>query len=173
MEIEDENLVWEYVHPVQSFHIRYKHLRVKLLETFCMRTIHIEAASEHDVPVLAILNKRLIEDEHYPNPMNINQLEERMKKWLRNEYLAYTIKENHEILGYCLFRDDGDFYYMRQLYIDRPHRRKGLATKLLDWMYAHIWIDKKTRLDVLPDNAQAIEFYTSYGFKTRCFNLEK
>jgi len=28
---------------------------------------------------LAIFNKRLIEDEKYPNPMNIEQLEERMK----------------------------------------------------------------------------------------------
>ncbi|MCP4398822.1 MAG: GNAT family N-acetyltransferase [bacterium] len=133
----------------------------------------IAIASEKDVPVLAILNKRLIEDEHYPNPMNVNELEERMKNWLHNEYTAYTIKENHDMLGYCLFRDDGDFYYMRHLYIDRPHRRKGLATKLLDWMYAHIWTDKNTRVDVLSDNYRAIEFYTSYGFKIRCLHLEK
>lgn len=138
-----------------------------------MKALAIEAASENDVPALAIFNKRLIEDEHHPNPMNVKQLEARMKHWLQNDYTAYIIKNQNELLGYCLFRDDGDCYYMRQLYIDRPHRRQGLATKLLDWMYAHIWTDKKTRLDVLSENAHALEFYAAYGFKTRCVNLEK
>jgi len=133
----------------------------------------IQKVTINDLPILAIFNKRLIEDEKYPNPMNIEQLEERMKNWLETEYTAYVIKNEDDILGYCLYRDDGEFYYIRHLYIDRQCRREGLATILLDWMYSNIWTDKKTRLDVLSDNKRAISFYESYGYKTRCLNLEK
>ena len=137
------------------------------------RSMKIEIGTIKDLSSLAILNKRLVEDEKYPNPMNIAELDQRMRNWIKSEYTVYTIKKDDDILGYCLYRDDEDFYYIRQLYIDRHCRRKGLATKLLDWMYSNIWIDKKTRLDVLSDNYRAIGFYESYGFKARCINLEK
>ena len=133
----------------------------------------IEKATTKDISILAILNKRLIEDEKHPNQMDVKQLEQRLKNWLESEYTAYIIKGGDEILGYCLYRDDGDFYYLRQLYIDRHCRRKGLATKLLDWMYTNIWTNKKTRLDVLAGNTRAIKFYESYGFKTGCLRMEK
>ena len=56
-------------------------------------------------------------------------------------------------------------YYLRQLHAERGRRRRGIATKFLDWMYANIWIDKKVRLDVLVHNKEAIAFYEAYGFR--------
>ena len=125
------------------------------------------------IPELAVLNKRLIQDEGHPNPMNVKQLAERMSGWLQSEYTAYLAKIGDEIAAYCLFRDDGDHYYLRQLYVDRGFRRQGIATQLLDWMYQHIWTDKKVRLDVLAHNESAIAFYLHYGFKVGCLSMEK
>ena len=126
-----------------------------------------------DVDILAELNERLIEDEQHPNPMDIIQLTQRMRNWLATEYVCYVVKENGHIVAYCLYRDDGGHYYMRQLYVDRAHRRKGIATQLLDWLYENIWTDKKVRLDVLAHNEDAVAFYERYGFRIGVYRMEK
>ncbi len=135
--------------------------------------MEIIKAKLSDTKRLAELNKCLIEDEQHPNPMNITELTERMNKWLANDYTCYLAKENGDIVAYCLYKDDGDHYYMRQLYVDRAHRRKGIATQLLDWLYENVWMDKKVRLDVLAHNEDAVAFYKKYGFRIGVFRMEK
>lgn len=130
-------------------------------------------ATLSDVGMLAELNKHLIEDEQHPNPMTGAQLAGRMASWLQNEYTCYLAVAGDATLGYCLFRDDDNFYYMRQLFVARAHRRQGVATKLLDWLYENVWVDKKVRLDVLAHNQAAIAFYESYGFAIGCYRMEK
>ena len=135
--------------------------------------MEIVKAELTDIERLAELNKHLIEDERHPNPMNIAELTERMKVWLATDYICYLAKENGDIVAYCLYRDDGGSYYMRQLYVDRAHRRKGIATQLLDWLYENVWTDKKVRLDVLAHNEDAVAFYKHYGFRIGVFRMEK
>ena len=103
----------------------------------------------------------------------MDQLSHRMQTWLENEYVCYLAKEQECIIGYCLFRDEGKHYYMRQLYVERKNRRKGIATRLLNWLYQNVWIDKKVRLDVLAHNEDAVEFYKKYGFRIGVFRMEK
>ena len=135
--------------------------------------MEIVKAKLGDVKKLAELNKCLIEDERHPNPMNITELTERMNEWLATDYICYTVKENGDIVAYCLYGDDGSHYYMRQLYVDRAHRRKGIATQLLDWLYENVWTDKKVRLDVFAHNEDAVSFYERYGFRIGVFRMEK
>ncbi len=135
--------------------------------------MEIVKAELRDVKRLAELNKNLIEDERHPNPMNIAELTERMEEWLVTDYICYLAKENGDIVAYCLYRDDGGHYYMRQLYVDRAHRRKGIATQLLDWLYENVWTDKKVRLDVLAHNEDAVAFYKRYGFRIGVYRMEK
>ena len=135
--------------------------------------MEIVKAELTDTETLAELNKHLIEDERHPNPMNIAQLTERMKEWLATDYICYMAKQNGRIVAYCLYRDDGGHYYMRQLYVGRAHRRKGIATQLLDWLYEKVWTDKKVRLDVLAHNEDAVAFYKRYGFRIGVFRMEK
>jgi len=138
-----------------------------------MRALEIREALPSDVALLAAMNKRLIEDEEHPNPMTARELTERMAAWLQGEYMAYLALVNGTVVAYCLYRDDGEHYYMRQLYVGRGYRRQGLATRLLDWMYRHVWTDKKVRLDVLSHNTRAIAFYKHYGFQVGCLRMEK
>ena len=126
-----------------------------------------------DVETLAELNKRLIEDEQHPNPMNIAELTQRMKEWLATDYICWTMQQNDNIVAYCLYRDEGEYYYLRQLYVDRVHRRKGIATQLLDWLYENVWTDQKVRLDVLAHNEDAVAFYKRYGFRVGVLRMEK
>ena len=135
--------------------------------------MEIVRAELTDAEALAELNKCLIEDEQHPNPMGIAQLTERMRDWLATYYSCYTAKQDGCIVAYCLYRDDGGHYYMRQLYVDRAHRRKGIATQLLDWLYENVWTDKKVRLDVLAHNEDAVAFYERYGFRIGVFRMEK
>jgi ribosomal protein S18 acetylase RimI-like enzyme len=135
--------------------------------------MNIRKADIAEVEKLAELNRKLIEDEQHPNPMSVQQLVRRMHEWLRGDYTCYVAEEDEATIAYCLFRDDGEYYYMRQLFVERGHRRKGVATVFLDWMYDHIWIGKKVRLDVLSHNREAIAFYKAYGFRIGCLRMEK
>jgi ribosomal protein S18 acetylase RimI-like enzyme len=135
--------------------------------------VKIKKACLADIDKLSELNERLIEDEQHPNPLSRDQLARRMSEWLQGDYVCYLATENDVVTAYCLFRDDGEHYYLRQLYVERQHRRRGIATKFLDWMYANIWTDKKVRLDVLVHNKEAIAFYEAYGFRTGCLRMEK
>ena len=123
--------------------------------------------------MLTELNRRLIEDERAPNSMNLRQLAERMAQWLAEGYTCYLATEAGETVAYCLFRDDGDYYYLRQLYVERRHRRTGIATRLLDWMFANVWLAKPVRLEVFVHNATAIAFYRAYGFRVGVLRMEK
>ena len=135
--------------------------------------MEIVRAEITDVNILAKLNKCLIEDERHPNSMNINDLTQRIEAWLESEYIGYVVKKHGRIVAYCLYRNEGKYYYMRQLYVARSHRRKGIATKLLDWLYKNVWTDKKVRLDVLAHNKDAVAFYKEYGFRIGVFRMEK
>ena len=135
--------------------------------------MEIVRAALTDADILAELNQELIEDEQHPNPMCIAQLAERMRQWLTTDYICYMAKEKGSIVAYCLYRNDESHYYMRQLYVDRVHRRKGIATRLLDWLYENVWTDKKVRLDVLAHNEDAVAFYQRYGFSIGVFRMEK
>ena len=135
--------------------------------------MEIVRAELTDVEILAELNGRLNEDQQHPPWMNMNQLTQRMKTWLENEYVCYLAKENGSIIAYCLYRDETKHYYMRQLYVERKYRRKGIATRLLNWLYQNVWTDKKVRLDVLAHNEDAVKFYKNYGFRIGVFRMEK
>ena len=58
-------------------------------------------------------------------------------------------------------------------FVERRHRRAGVATKLLDWMFANVWHTKPVRLDVFVHNATAIAFYEAYGFRVGVLRMEK
>ena len=122
---------------------------------------------------LAELNRQLIEDEQHPNPMTRAELAERMVRWMEEGYMGYVARAGGAIAGYCLFRDDGKEYYLRQLFVARGHRRRGIATELMDWMYANVWSGKPVRLDVFAQNEEAVAFYRSYGFRGAVLRMER
>src|SRR5208283_2565582 len=119
-------------------------------------------------------NHRLIRDEKHRNPMNQAQLARRMKKWLAKEYTAYLFTEREKIVGYCLFRKEKEFIYIRHFYIERIHRKKGLGRKAFNLLSKEVW--KKTpvlRMDVLVGNRVGLHFWKDLGFRDYCLTMER
>ena len=64
-------------------------------------TMQLQKCSIQDAGKLALFNKQLIEDEKSDNPMDLMDLERRMKEFLETEYNAYFFIENSQIIGYA------------------------------------------------------------------------
>jgi ribosomal protein S18 acetylase RimI-like enzyme len=138
-----------------------------------MMNINIQKADTTLLKQLAAMNKQLIIDEGHHNPMTIEQLAERMRNWLQGEYSAYIVSVEGEIAGYCLFRDEGDYMYIRQLFVWEKYRRRGIGQTLVDWLAENIWNGQKTRMDVLCNNINGIKFWRSIGFADYCITMER
>ncbi len=130
-------------------------------------------ATHEDVAVLAALNNQLIRDEGHRNPMALSQLAERMAGWLQVEYSAVVFEEQSRVVGYALFREEEEFVYLRQLFVLREHRRKGIASEALNWLWANAWQNaKRVRIEVLVGNETARQFWQSVGFHEYCITME-
>ena len=105
--------------------------------------------TSQDIHTLAVLNKRLIEDEKSNNPMSLEELENRMKTFLATEYNAYFFKEAEEIIGYALIRHTCSPLYLRQFYIDRAYRRKHYGEKAFHELLKLLQVDT-IDIEVLP-----------------------
>jgi GNAT superfamily N-acetyltransferase len=129
-------------------------------------------AIESDFNMLGEMNKRLIEDEGHSNPMNVSELTNRMESFLGDNYTAFMIYDESDIVGYCLFRDDNDFIYIRQLFIERNKRNLGYGKACIQWLKENLWQDRKIRTDVLSHNPKGIEFWRKIGFNDYCITME-
>ena len=79
-------------------------------------------------------------------------------------------------LGNAQDQRQGDRHsYVLLLYVDPAHRRRGLATALLD--QAETWArqrgDRQIGLQVFPDNAAAMALYRQRGYDTASLWLAK
>ena len=135
-----------------------------------MPDVRMRKATLADTAALARLNKQLIEDEGHDNPMTIRELQARMVSFLTTDYTAYLaeIDDGGEPAGYCLYRHEDEAFYLRHLFTSRHQRRQGIATAMLNWLFAHIFQHAPVRLDVLAHNHGAIRFYERFGFEIAC-----
>ena len=132
-----------------------------------MRLIECTAA---DVPELAAMNKRLIDDEKSSNPMDLEQLRERMRGFLAGEYSAYFFAEGDEHIGYALVRNTAQPLYLRQFYIADAHRRRHCGTQAFRLLLERLGMDT-IDVDVLPWNGPGLAFWKSCGFEETCVSM--
>jgi GNAT superfamily N-acetyltransferase len=129
-------------------------------------------ATDADLPLLAEWNCQLIQDEGHRNTMTIAELKERMAGWIRTDYRAVIFSEN-EPLAYALFKQTDSSIYLRQLFVSRDHRRRGIGKAAIAFLRGEIW-SKSVRLtvDVLTSNYAAVSFWRSVGYQDYCLTLE-
>ena len=140
--------------------------------------ISFRNAGNDDVKMLAAMNHELIRDEGSENPMNLKQLEERMKDFLLTEYKADLILSDNEIAGYCLYKmenqkDNGGFdIYVRQYYIKPKYRQRGLGKSAFKILMETTFKNASfVKLDVLESNQIGKIFWSKVGFEPYCHNL--
>jgi GNAT superfamily N-acetyltransferase len=130
-------------------------------------------ATTEDLDLLADWNHQLIRDEGHRNPMSVAELRQRMADWLKSEYRAVIFSILDIAVGYALFRENEDEIYLRQLFVARDRRRKGLGTSILEQLRSGIWPEgKRVTVIVLATNTDAVQFYRRAGFADYCVTLE-
>lgn len=131
-------------------------------------------ATETDCPVLAQMNRELIQDEGHRNRMTVPELQRRMLNWLKTgEYQAVLFECNGQADGYALFRREKEFIYLRQFFVRRQRRRNGIGKAAIAWLRTNLWKEsQRVRLDVLVGNHVGREFWRSVGFHDYCLTME-
>lgn len=134
-------------------------------------------ATLDDVPLLARMNKQLVEDEQHRNRFKSEEwFAERMRGFLAGEYRAVLFEIEAAVVGYALYRnhpEHGDTIYLRQIFVDRAHRRQGIGKRALRLLKEEILPPGKRRVvEVLVGNHAAREFYRAAGFHEYSLELE-
>lgn len=130
-------------------------------------------ATLNDCAKLAELNHQLIHDEGHRNKMTVSELEQRMRGWLQSEYSAIVFETESEIIAYALYREQVDQIYLRQLFVDRNRRRRGIGRQTLEILRSQIWPrNKRLTVDVLVKNHAAVAFWRAVGYADYCLTLE-
>jgi predicted acetyltransferase len=130
-------------------------------------------ANLDDCALLAELNHQLIRDEGHRNKMTVPELEQRMRGWLASEYAAVIFEKDGEVVAHALFCEQPGEIYLRQLFVVRNRRRKGIGSEAVKILRTKIWPpDKRLTVDVLVQNTAAIAFWRSVGYKDYYLALE-
>src|SRR3982750_3084122 len=90
-------------------------------------------ATEADAPLLARLNRELIEEEWDGGGMSLERLEARIRRWIADaEYRAILFQEQEEPVAYALVSMDEDSAYVRHFYVFREHRVRGVGRRAIE-----------------------------------------
>ena len=135
--------------------------------------MNFRRATSSDCALLAELNHQLIRDEGHRNKMMVPELEQRMKGWLASEYAAVLFENDGEVVAYALYREQPEEIYLRQLFVVRNQRRKGIGKEAVKILRSEIWPkNKRLTVEVLVQNEAAVAFWRSAGYKDYSLTLE-
>ena len=155
-------------------------MQLRRINKVMTRVIRIVKARPRDSARLAEMNKHLIEDEGHRNPMSIEELRKRMEDWLLSDWEAVFIVEENATIGYALYQWRADsfnpneqFVYLRQFFISRSHRNRGMGTQSFNAIKGEFWSKaKRIEVEVLAKNKEGIAFWHSLGFTDYSLSLK-
>jgi len=105
--------------------------------------------------------------------MTVPELEQRMRRWLEGEYVAILFEEAGKVVAYALYRERPDEIYLRQLFVVRQRRRKGLGKQAMRLLRTEIWpTTKRLTVEVLVANTAGVAFWRSVGYRDYSLQLE-
>jgi ribosomal protein S18 acetylase RimI-like enzyme len=157
---------------------------LKLTEADCRmselsdaRELKFRLAKMADVPLLAGMNRQLVEDERHRNRFKSDQwFEERMAGFLSGTYDAVLFELSGEVVAYALYTNHpghSDTIYLRQIFVDRAHRKHGIGRQAMQILEGEIWPkEKRLTVEALAHNRVALDFYRSVGFREYSIELE-
>ena len=134
-------------------------------------TFRVAAAA--DLPQLASWNKQLIEDESHDNTMSLEELVARMRNWLTTEYQALIFEDPAAPVAYALLRDTPEWVHLRQFFVARDRRRRGIGARAVALLRDSVFPpDKPVIVEAMAWNQPALSFWHAMGFADRYVGLE-
>jgi ribosomal protein S18 acetylase RimI-like enzyme len=135
--------------------------------------VHLRDAEARDLPLLAELNRQLIQDQGSSNSMSVAELEERMHGWLAAEYRAVLFEIDAQAVAYALFRpaEDGGVH-LRQFFVARAFRRQGVGRRAFQaFRERFVPAGAALYLEVLVHNLPGLAFWRALGFQEHALSL--
>jgi GNAT superfamily N-acetyltransferase len=133
----------------------------------------LRAVTADDLAQLASWNRQLIEDEGHDNPMNFDELSARMRGWLATEYQAVVFDEAATPVAYALFRQTPEWIHLRQFFVARDRRRRGIGARAVALLRNTSFPPGKVVLvEAMAWNHAALSFWRAVGFTDRYIGLE-
>ncbi len=139
-------------------------------------------ATFDDVARIASWNQQLIADEGHGSAlstMSFEQLESRMRTWLAGEYRALVFEERAapasvaEPVAYALIRDTRELIHLRQFFVARDRRRRGIGARAIALLRERVFEpDKPVIVEAMTWNHAALSFWRAVGFADRYVGLE-
>ena len=132
-------------------------------------------ATAADAPQLASWNQQLIEDEGHDNTMSLEELVARMRTWLTTEYQALVFEDptTPTPAAYALFRRTPEWIHLRQFFVARDRRRRGIGARAVALLCAEVFPpDKSVIVEAMAWNHAALSFWRAVGFADRYVGLE-
>jgi GNAT superfamily N-acetyltransferase len=136
-------------------------------------TFRVAAAA--DLPQLASWNRQLIEDEGHDNTMSLEELAVRMRNWLATEYQALIFEDPTAPapVAYALLRDTPEWVHLRQFFVARDRRRRGIGARAVALLRDSVFPpDKPVIVEAMAWNQPALSFWRAMGFADRYVGLE-
>lgn len=126
------------------------------------------------------MNRQLIEDEGSRNPMREPELEERFGRFLDLGWKIVLFEHAGEVVGYAMHRFDPDEtepsglrVYLRQFFIGREHRRRGLGRAAFEALVSLPDLrGKRVIVETLISNPEGRAFWGRLGFTTFAETLD-
>lgn len=133
------------------------------------KMITIEQATPADCPVLAFMNRQLIDDGGDDSTMADPQLESRMYHWLQGDtYTGFVFKLNGETIGYALI--DVSERWLRHFFICRIYRRRGYGREAVRLLMKHLGLEE-IGLSCLTKNVSGQGFWRSFQHEAYSTNF--
>ncbi len=124
------------------------------------------------MPLLAELNRQLIEDERAANPMSLVELEARMRGWLASGHKAVLFEISEQPVAYAVYRLSDAGVYLRQFFVVRQHRRAGVGRRAIE-LFRDQCVPKDLilSLEVLIHNTAGQAFWRALGFREHALSF--
>ena len=139
-------------------------------------------AKEEDIAKIAAMNQRLVEDERSGNPFSETQYRQRIADWLAGaewELVLFSDSAGTTV-GYSVYRlqkheyyQDRPAVYLRQFFIDRPFRGRGLGRAAFLQLESERFGNREVSLDVLATNPDGRRFWEKMGFRKYYVSMKK
>lgn len=110
--------------------------------------------------------------EHF-SKLTFEKRMESLKK--RDRLIGYVAEENGETVGYCIATVDGRVGEIDSIFVDEPHRGKGVGETMmslaLEWLKGQKC--ETIKVSIAEGNEDVLGFYRRFGFAERFIVMQK
>lgn len=132
-----------------------------------------QAETDEDIRAIAALAD-VIWHEHFTPIIGAEQVEYMLKKFQSYEaisdavksdgYIYYMAEDDGVLAGYLGARPEKDNVFLSKIYVERSHRRKGIASAMLELVKRDFADKDYMWLTVNRNNDAAVATYNALGF---------